>query len=258
MILREIKFGSDGFFGRGETGDFEYYSAAHIIPILLLLVGIFLVYKYKENIKAWKFEGRLRFIVAFMLDLVLMSYFWRLLYVGNDWGYDTMLVGLPLDVCFWGTLFCIFMITSQNDTLFGLNFFLTIVLGVLPIIMPTVISKTGPGYYRYYQFWIEHTVPILMTFYMMFVHGKKPKYRHIWYSYGFLLLMTGPAMYFNKIVPEANFLFLNTGSSEMGSNVTMLFPNSPIIKFVGYSIVVIAMFHIAFFIYKKIAERKSS
>lgn len=251
-------FGDSGFFGRGEAGDFQYYSAAHIIPVLLLIAGIFLVYKFRERIREWKWEERLRYVASFVIILVLMSYYWRLMYVGNDWGYSTMLTGLPLDVCFWGSLFCAFMITSKNDNLFGLNFFLTIALGILPIAMPTVISKTGPCYYRYYQFWIEHTLPILMTFYMMFIHNKRPRYRDIWISYGFLFALAIPAVYFNKIVPEANFLFLNVATDEMGDNVTSLFPQSQLFRFVAYSIVVIIMFHIAWFIMKKITTRKSN
>ena len=253
-----MQFGSDGFFGRGEAGDFTYFTPAHFIPILLLIAGIVLVYKFRERIAEWKWESRFRFIIAFILILILMSYYWRLMYVGNDWGYSTMLTGLPFDVCFWGTLFCAFMITSKNDTLFGLNFFLTLTLGVLPLLMPTVIAKTGPGYYRYYQFWIEHTVPILMTFYMMFVHGKRPKYRDIWLSYGFLFILAVPAVKINEMVPEANFLFLKVDTSGMGGNVTSLFPDSQYFRFVAYSIVVILMFHIAYYITKKITSRKRS
>ena len=253
-----MKFGSDGFFGRGEAGDFQYFSAAHIIPILLLVISIYFAYKFRDKIREWKWEERFRYIVSFILIMVLMSYYWRLMYVGSDWGYETMLPGLPLDVCFWGTLFCSFMIISKNDVLFGLNFFLTIALGILPITMPTVIAKTGPGYYRYYQFWIEHTVPILMTFYMMFVHGKRPKYRDIWTSYGFLLLMTFPAIYLNKISKDANFLFLDVQNSDMGGNVTSFFPPSPYFRVVAYSIVVILMFHLAWFIMKKITEGKTN
>ena len=178
--------------------------------------------------------------------------------MGNDWGYSTMLTSLPLDVCFWGTLFCAFMITSGNDDLFGLNFFLTLTLGILPITMPTVIAKTGPAYYRYYQFWIEHTLPILMTFYMMFVHGKRPRYRDIWTSYGFLVLLAIPAIYVNTKVKEANFLFLKVDTAGMGGNVTSLFPDSQYFRFAAYSVVVILMFHIAWFIMKKITTRKSS
>lgn len=251
-----MKFWHSGFFGYGEVGNFKYWSPAHIIPILLLIAGIVVVYKFRERIRQWKREGRFRFIVAFVLVLVLMSYYWRMFYVGSDWGYDNMLVSLPLDVCFWGTLFCAFTLTSMNDRLFGLNFFLSLSLGILPITMPTVISKAGPAYYKYYQFWIEHSVPVLMTLYMMFVHGKRPKYKDLWISYGFLALLSVPAICINRVVPEANFLFLAGQNDEMGGNVTSIFPRSQGVRLVLFSAVILAIFHVTWLIMKVITRSR--
>ena len=91
----------EGFFGYSLTPVFKEFSLAHIIPILPLVVGILLVYRYREKIAAWKGEETLRFALGALLILNEGFYYWRLLYVGNGGAarLDPMLTYLPLQVC---------------------------------------------------------------------------------------------------------------------------------------------------------------
>ena len=66
-------FFSEGFFGYGAKGDFTYWSLAHFIPIILLAVGIFLVFHFREKIKAWKHEEKFRYILAVIMIVCEMS-----------------------------------------------------------------------------------------------------------------------------------------------------------------------------------------
>ena len=63
------------------------------------------------------------------------------------------------------------MILSKNKTLFDISYFNVLVLGLVPLITPAVISDCGPSYFRYYQFWIAHFLPIIAVLYMIFVEG---------------------------------------------------------------------------------------
>ena len=58
------RFFNEGFFGYGEKGDFKYWSLAHFVPILVFVLGIYLIFRYREKIRDWKHEGDLRFAMA--------------------------------------------------------------------------------------------------------------------------------------------------------------------------------------------------
>ena len=253
-------FFDEGFFGYGEPGDFQYYSFWHFLPIFLLICGIVLLYKKKDALREWKWEGRFRFIMAFVMLLVEMSFFWRLLYVGDELGIHNLMTKLPLQVCQWALFACVFMVMSKNDTLFGICFFLSITLGLIPLLMPTVITRTGPTYYRYYQFWLEHELPIFMTYYMIFVHGKRPKYKDIWVTQGCLVLLSIPCVIANSRIPGANYMYMN-GESQggaVGGNIAQWFPESQRVRYIAFFFIVLLMFHLSYWIYTRIRDRKAN
>ena len=41
------------FFGQGETIEFENFTLAHFLPIILLGVVIFLIYKFRDKIRVY-------------------------------------------------------------------------------------------------------------------------------------------------------------------------------------------------------------
>ena len=59
------------------------------------------------------------------------------------------------------------MVLTENKHFFDIDVFVCLTVGILPLALPAVINKTGPTYYRYYQFWLEHILPIYAVFYMM-------------------------------------------------------------------------------------------
>ena len=78
-----VKFFSEGFFGYSSEKDFYMGSIWHILPIVLMIITICLIYKYRKRIKNYKYETRVRYILAFVMLIVEMSFFWRLEYVGT-------------------------------------------------------------------------------------------------------------------------------------------------------------------------------
>ena len=39
------------FLNHGEQGEFQYFTLPHFIPVLLMLLAIFLLYKYGDKLK---------------------------------------------------------------------------------------------------------------------------------------------------------------------------------------------------------------
>lgn len=231
-----IQFYREGFFGYGEEGDFVMFGFWHFLPIVLLILAIVLTTRKRDRFLQWKHEVRFRYILSFTMLMAEMSYFWRLLYVGDELGGNSLMAKLPMQLCQWGLICCVYMIISLNDTLFGLNYYITFFGAIIAIISPIVISRTGPTYFRYYQFWFEHLLPIYATYYVMTVHGKRPKYWHLWLAYGGMLLMTIPATIVNLAVEDANYFYLKLELPFL--------PESYALRVIIYSLVTIAAFHL--------------
>ena len=222
----DYKYYHEGFFGYSLTPVFEEFSLAHFLPIFLLVGAILLVYRYREKIAAWKGEETLRFILGGVLILNEAFYYWRLLYVGNGGAsqLDPMLTYLPLQVCEWSAYIAAFMLMKKSRHLFDVCYYVCLTLGAIPLFTPAVITYTGPSYARYYQFWIEHLLPIFAVFYMMFVHGFRANYRKAYKPVAWLSVLCIAAIIANLNIDGANFMYLAAGTS--GDSIANILPQN--------------------------------
>ena len=165
------------FFGKGDEVEFANFTFAHFAPILLMFVVILLIFRFREKLRTCKKEETIRYVLAFMMIISEMSYFWL----------------------FSGTIFA--------------------------LITPTVITYTGPTRYRYYQFWLEHTLGYVSIFYMINVHGMRPTIKSAVKSYVALIVLALIAYMANDMIgPGANYLFL-AKAEDTPSILDILPPN---------------------------------
>ncbi len=246
--MTTAQFYQNGFFGYSQEQDFFIGSIWHIIPIVLMIIAILLIYKYRKQIREFKYESTIRYVLAFVMMIVEMSYFWRLLYVGSQGKYPDMMSYLPIQMCQWGLITMIFTITSKNKKLFSINYYITLLFATIALIYPIVILYTGPTYYRYYQFWLEHILPIVCVFYLMFVHGMKPDYKGIFRTLYVIVPLVILSVIANSKIPMANYLYL-----------TMKVPFIPDNQWIKIPILILItaiLFHLMYFIFYKIDNRK--
>ena len=250
MNTTTVEFYRDGFFGYSSNVNFHLGSIWHILPILCMIITIVLIYIFRNKIKNFKYESAIRYILAFVMMIVEMSYFWRLLYVGSQGTSTNMMNYLPLQMCQWGLIVCIFTLISKNKKLFTINFYVTLLFASMALAYPIVIENTGPRYYRYYQFWLEHILPIISVFYLMFVHKMKPSYKGIYYTIVTFLPLLSVAALANHYIKSANYFYLRL-------KVPLLPPGQiyriPIIIFVSF-----ILFHIMYLIFHIIDKRKKT
>ncbi|MBR3739884.1 MAG: YwaF family protein [Clostridia bacterium] len=217
--------------------------------MLIFAVAVYFTWKKRGSLQNWKYERRFRFFLSFVMLMAEMSYFWRLLYVGDEWGHNTLMIKLPLQVCQWGLICCVYMITSGNNSLLGINFFITLGCTAIALFVPqTVISLTCPGYYRYYQFWMEHLLPIYSTLYMMIVHGKRPRYRHLWLSIVCLALLAIPSYFANELIPDVDYLYVKLAIPFM--------PEGQLPRMMVYFVIIVLLFHGMWLILNTCAPKK--
>ena len=232
----------DGFFGFGPPGTFKPYTLMHFIPLLICAALVFLVWKKRDSIRNMKGEMHLRYALSFLMFLMEFGFYIRLLYVGNTYGDFTMMTKLPLQVCDLGMITCMFMITSKFPTLFGIKFFVTLFGATLACVIPqTVLIEANPAYFRYYQYFGEHLLPIFGTLYMIIVHRMRPRYRDIWIATGVLFVMLIPAIKMTEAYPPASYMFLRLSIPLLPEN---LYQRAAI-----FSILIIFIFHLMWFLW---------
>lgn len=195
------------FFGAGENVEFENFSLAHFIPLILLGLIIFLIIKYKDKLANLKFEKNICLTLAFIAIITEMSYFWRL--IGIEDLNANPVDHLPITVCGWTVIFCSFLAATKNQTLYDISYFWLFSGTIFALIMPTVITYTGPTRFRYYQFWLEHSIGYIIIFYMTFVHKMRPTFKSLIKSYVALFILAVVAYFANRVIgPGANYLYM--------------------------------------------------
>ena len=194
------------FFGAGSEQEFALFTLAHFAPVVLMIGVILMISKKRNAIRDSRHEEKLRYVLAFALIISDMAYYWRL--AGAPWLAVGAAENLPLGVCGWAAIFCSFMLAGKNQTLFDISYFWLLSGSLFALITPTPLTYTGPTRFRYYQFWAEHTLGYISIFYMIFVHGMRPRVRSAVKSWCALVAMSFLAYWVNTMIPGANYLYL--------------------------------------------------
>lgn len=249
-----IVFYKEGFFGYGPEGDFAQWSFAHAAPILVTIVLIVITWMQRDRLRSWRHEETARYVFCFIGYLLLMSYYWRLLYVGTaPYFSNTFMDRLPLQVCEWTLIISMFMMLKKSPLLFDMTYFLTMSFSLLPLLFPAVITTTGPGFYRYYQFWGVHLLPIYGMFYMMFVHEMKPHPRGIVAVLAMLAALAVPALLLNQAFDSANYLYLKPSQYSMLS----FLPDSTPVIIAMYLCAVLMLLGIDWLVWKLVTRQRA-
>ena len=230
------------FFGEGTAPEFGLFTPAHFAPILLMLTMIYLIYRSRDKLREWKHEEKIRYVLAFVLILSDMTYYWRL--VGMPSLGANPIDNLPIGVCGWAAIFCSYMVVGKSQRLFDIAYFWLLSGSLFALLTPTPLTYTGPTRFRYYQFWTEHTMGYIAIFYMIFVHGMRPTVRSAIKSYCALVAMCFIAYWVNTMVPGANYLYL--ARPEAAPSVLDILPPNFVLRTAIMVAVITAMYGLAY------------
>ena len=231
------------FFGQGTEPEFALLSVAHLAPILLMLGVIVLIYHLRDRIRWCKWEENLRHVIAFALVICDMSYYWRLSALPEISG--GVIETLPIGVCGWSVIFCSYMLIGKKQTLFDICYFWLLSGSLFALATPTPLTYTGPTRYRYYQFWLEHTLGYVAIFYMIFVHGMRPTIKSAVKSFAALLVLAGIAYYVNALIPGANYLYM--ARPEAAPSILDILPANFALRFTIMIAGIAALFALAYY-----------
>ena len=194
------------FFSAGQEVEFENFTLPHFLPILAAVLVIYLIYRFRKSLGQYRHEDRIRLGLAFALIITEMSYFWRL--VGVPELNPNPVDHLPITVCGWCVIFCSYLAVTKSQALFDISYFWLFSGTVFALITPTVITYTGPTRFRYYQFWLEHTLGYITIFYMMFVHKMRPTLKSLARSLIWMAALAVLSYFVNRMLPGANYLYM--------------------------------------------------
>jgi hypothetical integral membrane protein (TIGR02206 family) len=195
------------FLGEGTATEFSNFTFAHFAPILVMIGIILLIGRFRDAIRNCKHEKAFRYTLAFLLILSEMSYYWRLVAVPSLG--PNPVDHLPITVCGWVVVFSSYMVIGKSQSLFDICYFWLFSGSVFALLTPTVITYTGPTRFRYYQFWLEHTLGYIAVFYMIFVHKMRPTVKSAIKAYIALVVLAVVAYSANQLIgPGANYLFM--------------------------------------------------
>ena len=230
------------FFGQGTEPEFSLFTLPHVIPIVLLIAAIYLIYRFRDNLRTSAHETNIRYILGFMLIICDMSYYWRL--AACPWLSNGPSEHLPIGVCAWAVIFCSFMLVGKSQKLFDIAYFWLLSGSLFALLTPTVLTFCGPTRFRYYQFWLEHTLGYIAIFYMIFVHGMRPAVRSMIRSYCTLLGLAAFAAWVNSMIPGANYLYM--ARPESAPSVLDILPPNYALRVTIIIAVITVMFVLAY------------
>ena len=230
------------FFGQGEKGEFEYFSLAHFLPLIIAGIIIFLIFKFRTQLAAYKHEDRIRLGLSFACIINEMAYFWRL--VGVESLNANPVDHLPITVCGWAIIFSAFLLLTKNQTLFDIAYFWVFSGTIFALVTPAVIVESGPTRFRYYQFWLEHTLGYFAIFYMIFVHKMRPTVKSAFKSGAGLAVLAVIAIFANNMMDGANYLFL--AKSSRGASILDILPKNYFVRICLMAAAMALLFYLAY------------
>ena len=230
------------FFGQGTEPEFSLFTLPHVIPIVLLIAAIYLIYRFRDNLRTSAHETNFRYVLGFMLIICDMSYYWRL--AACPWLSNGPSEHLPIGVCAWAVIFCSFMLVGKSQKLFDIAYFWLLSGSLFALLTPTVLTFCGPTRFRYYQFWLEHTLGYIAIFYMIFIHGMRPTVRSMIRSYCTLLGLAAFAAWVNSMIPGSNYLYM--ARPESAPSVLDILPPNYALRVTIIIAVITVMFVLAY------------
>lgn len=230
------------FFGQGTQTEFFLFTPAHFAPILLMLLVIWRIYKKRDALAQSKYEEKLRYVMAFALIICDMSYYWRLVAMPSL--EPSAVENLPIGICTWTVIFCSFLMVGKSQTLFDIVYFWLLSGSLFALITPTPLTYTGPTRFRYYQFWLEHTLGYICVFYLIFVHKMRPTIRSAFKSAAAMMVMALLAYWVNAMIPGANYLYM--ARPEAAPSVLDILPPNFALRVSIMAFVIAVMYALAY------------
>ena len=149
------------------------------------------------------------------------------------------------------------MMFTESKHLFDIDVTVCLTLGIAPLLLPAVLTNAGPTYFRYYQYWLLHILPIYSVFYMMFIKGYRYDVKKIYKPFIFLVILSFFSMIANHFIPDGSYMYLQ--GNDLGETLTKILPANQFLRFAIYAPLALALFgleFLVFFLIRRIKKKR--
>ncbi len=214
-----------------------------LFPLLLLGLLVFLLYKYQEKIRTYKYEKRIRIVFGTLMLIGEIAFLlWNYIHSLN--GDVRFITTLPLQLCsyaIWGLAYVMF---TKNKAIYNYIFIFG-VISVLALLFPNL--NHGVDSFRYYQLYYSHSLLILALIYLYKIHNFYPKKKELINSFKFLQILIVMSLILNVIL-TTDFLFIGPGNKPI--DFAWDWPW----HMIQYVVVMIIVYYIFYLILKKVKK----
>lgn len=198
------------FFGKEVGIEFQEYGIWHLLPLLVIILGVLLIFIFRNKLRVSKHEKYFRYALA--ITAIVMEVSLHLWYIFNGtWSFPEQ---MPIGLCAFSLFMSIYVLFTKSWKVFEIAYFWSLG-GLISVLFPDILY--GPDRFRYYQFLLSHMVFFWSFMYMMFVHKFIPTNKS--YAKSFWLLL---ATVLIVIIPlnfawDANYMYLaSPGDTPFG------------------------------------------
>lgn len=181
---------------------FMLFGTAHLVALAVIVVLSISLYTSRKKFSKRKKQDMRDTIASILILNEIGWHLWN--YFFNEWTIQTM---LPLHVCSILIWLGAWMLSSKNQVLYELMYFIGIAGALQALITPDA-GIYGFPHYRFFQTFISHGMIIIAALYMTFVEEMRPK----WKSIIRVFLITNVymvAVYFINDAIGSNYLYVN-------------------------------------------------
>jgi len=189
------------FFSATVGIQLEPYDVYHLASLALIVVTVFLIYRYREAFRTWKHEQVFRYgLACFMIAWELALHAWQ---IGN--GIWTWADSAPFALCGFSLGLGIYVLFTRSFRVFEIGYFWAIG-GVASILFPDI--PFGPDRFRFYQYMLGHLMFFAMFMYMLFIHEYYPNFQSLKRSMLYLIILVFGFILPLNVFTDANFMFV--------------------------------------------------
>lgn len=180
---------------------FQLFSWPHIMTLIITVLLLICLYKYKFYIKT-RYQRLLRYtLIAILITGEVAFHLW---YIYHDkWSIQ---VNLPLQISTISMYLGVIMLLTRNQRVFEVTFFIGTVGATFAMITPELFF--GFPHMRFFHFFIVHIAIIIANFYMVWIEGFQATWRSIVKAFFVLNIIAAMVFTINHSI-DANYMFLN-------------------------------------------------
>ena len=202
-----------GFFDYTSLDDLQVHGLTMIerlLPVILIGIIIFIIYRYQDFFKNFKHERRLRITLAILMIIGELAYYsWNI--VHHNLGNVRYIETAPLHLCsyaIWGLIIVLF---TKNKTIFT-TVYMFAVVSVLALVFPNL--NHGANSFRYYQLYFSHGLLLITLFYLYKIHDFYPVKKDFINSFIVLQVIIVYSLILNVIL-KTDYLFIGPGNKPI-------------------------------------------